>query len=217
MELMGGYIPCQVEKSACVGTDWNRELRPRQRAPCYCYCSVAKSCPPLFDHMDCSLPGSSAHGISQARILEWVAISFSRGSSWPRDRNCTSCTGRILYNWATWEAQRASAQFSSSVVSNSLRPHGLQHTRLPCPSPTSGGYSNSCPSSRWCHPTISSSVIPCSSHFQSSPASESLPMSQFFASGGQSIGVSATASRAPSGVQILQVLFSCICTLPSTL
>ena len=74
-------------------------------------------------------------------------------------------------------------QFSHSVVSNSLRPHGLQQARLPCPSPTPGPCSNSCPSSQWCHPTISSSVVPFSSSLQSFPASGSFPMSQFFASG----------------------------------
>jgi len=79
-------------------------------------------------------------------------------------------------------------------MSNSLRPHGLQHARLPCPSPTPGAYLNSCPSSRCCHPTISSSVVPFSSHLQSFPASGSFQMSQFFSSGGQSIGVSASAS-----------------------
>ena len=84
----------------------------------------------------------------------------------------------------------------SSVVSDSLRPHASQHARPPCPSPTSGVYSNSCPSSRWCHPAISSSVIPFSCP-QSLPASGSFPMSQLFASGGQSIGVSALASILP--------------------
>ena len=84
--------------------------------------------------------------------------------------------------------------FGRSVMSDSLQPHGLQHTRLPCPEPTPGTYSNSSPSSQWCHPTISSSVIPFSSNFQSFPASQSFQMSQFFASGGQSIGVSASAS-----------------------
>ena len=87
-----------------------------------------------------------------------------------------------------------SVQFSHSVVSDSLQPHRLQHTRPPCPSPTPGACSNSCPLSQWCHPTISSSVIPFSSHLQSFPASGSFPMSHFFPSGGQSIGVSASAS-----------------------
>ena len=86
-----------------------------------------------------------------------------------------------------------SVQFSHSVVSDSLWPHRLQHTRLPCPSPIPRAFSNSCPSCRWCHPTISSSVIPFSSCLQSFPASESFPMSPFFESGGQSIGVSASA------------------------
>ena len=95
----------------------------------------------------------------------------------------------------------SSVQFSCSVVSDSLRLHGLQHTRLPCPSPTPRACSNSCSSSWWCHTTISSSVIPFSSHLQSFPASGSFPMSQFFASGGQSIGVSASASVLPMNIQ----------------
>jgi len=85
-------------------------------------------------------------------------------------------------------------QFSLSVMSDSLWPHGLQHTRPPCPPPTPGVYSNSCPLSQWCHPTISSSVIPFSSCLQSFPVSGSFPMSQLFTWGGQSIGVSASAS-----------------------
>ena len=96
-----------------------------------------------------------------------------------------------------------SVQFSRSVMSNSLRPHGLQHTRPPCPSPTPRVYSNSCPLSQWCHPTISSSVVPFSSCLQSFPASGSFQMSQLFASGGQSIGVSASASVLPMNIQDL--------------
>ena len=80
--------------------------------------------------------------------------------------------------------------FFFSSVQCSLQPHGLQHARLPCPSSTPRAYSNSCPSSQWCHPTISYSIVPFSSHLQSSPASGSFQMSQFFASGGQSIRVS---------------------------
>ena len=94
-----------------------------------------------------------------------------------------------------------SVQFRCSVMSNSLQPHGLQHSRPPHPSLTSRVYSNSCPLSWWCHPTISSSVIPCSSHLQSFPASRSFPISQFFTSGGQSIGVSASASVLPMNIQ----------------
>ena len=96
---------------------------------------------------------------------------------------------------------RLSVQFICSVVSDSLHTHELQHTRPPCPSPTPGVYSNSCPSSRWFHPNISSSVIPFSSCPQSLPASRSFPMSQLFAWGGQSIGVSALASFLPMNTQ----------------
>ena len=95
----------------------------------------------------------------------------------------------------------SSGQFSRSVMSDSLWPHGLQHTRPPCPSPTPGVHPNPCPSSRWCHPLISSSVVPFSSHLQSFPASGSFPMSQFFASSGQSIGISASASVLPMNIQ----------------
>ena len=97
--------------------------------------------------------------------------------------------------------QFSSVQFSCSVVSDSLRPHEPQHARPPCPSPTPRVYPNSCPLSRWCHLTISSSVIPFFSCIQSFPTSGSFQMSQLFASGGQSIGVSASASVLPLNVQ----------------
>ena len=93
-----------------------------------------------------------------------------------------------------------SVQFSHSVVSSSLQPHGLQHARLPCPSPISGACSNSCPSSRWCHPTILYSVVPFSSCLQSFPASGSFTMSQFFASRCQSTAVLATTSVFPMNI-----------------
>ena len=95
----------------------------------------------------------------------------------------------------------SSVQFSPSVVSDSLRPHESQHARPPYPSPTRGVHSDSCPSSQWCHPAISSSVIPFSSCPQSLPASESFPMSQVFTWGGQSTGVSALASFLPKKSQ----------------
>ena len=94
----------------------------------------------------------------------------------------------------------SSVQFSHSVTSDSLWPHGLQHARPPCPSPTPRACSNSCLSSQWCYPTISSSVVSFSC-LQSFPASGSFPMSQFFTSGGQSIGVSASASVLPMNIQ----------------
>ena len=182
-----------------------------------CCCSVAQSYLTLCDPLDCSPRGPSVHGILQARILEWVAIFSSRGSSQARNRAQVSCTGRrILYCWATREWDDApfsflilpveqpsslsslqfiplmnsdkhrSVQLSCSVVPDSFRPRGLQHTRLACPSPTPGACSNSCPLSWWRHPTISSSVIPFSSRLQSFPAAGSFLMSQFFTSGGQS-------------------------------
>ena len=95
----------------------------------------------------------------------------------------------------------SSVQFSRSVVSDYLWPHELQHTRPPCPSPTPRVYSNSCPSSRWYHPAISSSVVPFSSCPQSLPASGSFPVSQLFAWDGQSTGVSASASFLPKNTQ----------------
>ena len=95
----------------------------------------------------------------------------------------------------------SSVQFSRSVVSDSLRPHELQHARPPCPSPTPGVHPDSCPSSQWCHSAISSFVIPFSSCPQSLPASESFPMSQLFAWGGQSTGASALASFLPKKSQ----------------
>ena len=94
-----------------------------------------------------------------------------------------------------------SVQFRHWVVSDSLQPHGLQHARLPCPSPAPRVYSNSCPLSRWCHPTILSSVVPFSSRLQPFPESGSFQMNQFFTSGGQSIGISASASVLPMNIQ----------------
>ena len=105
-----------------------------------------------------------------------------------------------VYFSFTSELSHRSVQFSCSVVSNSLRHHGLQHARLPCPLLTPRACSNSCPSSQWCHPTISSSVVPSSSHLHYFPALGSFPMSQFFTAGGQSIGVSVPASVLPLNI-----------------
>ena len=202
-----------------------------------------------------SPPGSPVHEILQARILGWVDMPSSRGSSQPRDRTQLShISSRFFTIWAPREAQEywsgqptpspeelpdpgiklgspalqlsyqgshsitmswkvssnkkesalihvTSVQFSCSVVSSSLWPHGLQHARLPCPSPAFGAYSNSCPQSWWCHPTISFSAVPFSSWLQFFPSSGSFPKSQFFASGGQSIGVSASVSVFPKNIQ----------------
>ena len=112
------------------------------------------------------------------------------------------CTVGGNVNWYSHCCkQYQPVQFTCSVVSNSLRPHGLQPARPPCPSPTPRVYSNSCPSSQWCYPTISSSVVLFFSHLQSFPASGSFPVSQLFTSGGQSIGVSASTSVPPMNIQ----------------
>ena len=145
-------------------------------------------------------------GITQTRILGWVAISFFRGSSQIRDRTHISCIGRwILYHWATRETMfnLSLVKFSHSVMSDSLQPHRLQHTRLLCPSPTPGAYSNSCPSSPWCHPTISSLL--------SSPSPPAFNLSQdqglfqWVSSSHQvakeSIAVSTSASVLPMNIQ----------------
>ena len=113
---------------------------------------------------------------------------------------CISVSSKSILITLTFYPVR-SVQFSHSVVSDSLGPHGLQHARLPCPSPTPGACSNSCPSSGWCHPTISSSAIPFSSCLQSFPASGSFLKSHFFTSGSQSIGASASASVLPMNIQ----------------
>ena len=115
----------------------------------------------------------------------------------PKKKKSNSCSVWSFFEHLERIWMSSFSQFSYSVVSNSLQPHGLLHARLPCPSPTPGVYSNSSPSSRWCHPTISSSVIIFSSCLQSFPASGSFQMSQFFTSGGQSVGVSAS-SNSPS-------------------
>ena len=157
------------------------------------------------DPMDCSLPGSSVwdfpgkntgvdchfllHGISRTRDWTHVFCLWY----WQMDSLPLNSQGS--------PGEEGSVQFSHSVVSDSLRSHGLQHSRPPCPSPIPGACSKSCPLSRWCHPTISSSVIPFSSHLQSFLASGSFQRSQLFAWGGQSIGVSTSASVFPMNIQ----------------
>ena len=125
----------------------------------------------------------------------WIAFALSR-------RACFMKLVRAFILITTDLAHpTCSVQFSPSVMSDSLQPHELQHARPPCPSPTPGVHPNPCPLSRWCHSTISSSVVPFSSCPQSFPASGSFPMSQLFAWGGQSIGVSASTSVLPMNIQ----------------
>ena len=129
-----------------------------------------------------------------SRITCQTSLDFGENGERGPDTKCYIIT---LCRSSIW---KCSVQFTCSVVSDSLRPHGLQHTRPHCLSPSPGVYPNSSPSSQWCHPTISSSVVPFS-RLQSFPASRSFPLSQFFTSGGQSIGVSASASVLPVNSQ----------------
>ena len=150
----------------------------------WCHPAISSSVVP-FSSCPQSLPASESFSMSQ--LFAWGGQSLNI----------------ILLQYCdSWHnSQNDSVRFSCSAMSNSLWLHGLQHARLPCLSPTPRDCSNSCSLSQWWHPTISSSVIPFSSHLQSFPASGSIPMSQFFASGGQSIGASASASVLPMNVQ----------------
>ena len=151
----------------------------------------------------------TVHGVLKARILKWFDILFSSGLCFVRtlhyDPSVLGGLHSVAYSFIELDKGVVHVislvQFSHSVVSDALRPHGLQHARPPCPSPTLGACSNSCPLSRWCHPSISSSVITFSSCLQSFPGSRCFPMSQFFAPGGQSTGASASASVLPRNIQ----------------
>ena len=165
----------------------------------YCGCClVIKLCPTLCNSMDCSMPGFPVlHYLPKydQTHIHWVDDDIQpSGLLLP-----SSPPALNLSQFQCWFF--SPAQFSHSVMSNSLQPHGLQHARLPCPSLIPRACSNSCPWSRWCHPTISSSVVPLSYCLQSFPASGSYPMSQFFAESGQIIGVSASASVLPMNIQ----------------
>ena len=187
---------CQAPQSFTISRKWS-EVK------------ITQSCPILCDPMDCSLLGSSVHGILQARILEWVIIPFSMGSSRPRDWTCVFCiAGSFLTIWASREAQDSTVTHqhgltdlcvSSSLSSPEVTPgQCIEHynfTKKPrfC--------SNSCSLSCWCHPTVSSSAVPFSSCLQSCPALVSFPMSLLFVSHGQSIGASASSSVLPMSSQ----------------
>ena len=159
------------------------------------FSSVAQSCPTLCNPMNCSTPGLPVHH----QLLEFTQTYVH----WVRDTIHSSLPlsspSPPALNLS--QHQFSSVQFSRSVVSDSLRPHESQHTRPPCPSPTPGIHPDPRPSSQWCHPASSSSVVPFSSCPQSLPASESFPMSQHFTWGGQSTGVSALASFLPKKSQ----------------
>ena len=123
---------------------------------------------------------------------------------------------RVRHDWATLIKNVSVSQFSCSVMSDSLQPHEVQHARPPCPSPTPGAYSNSCPLRQWSHPTISSFVIPFSSTFNVSQHQSLFRLSQFFASGGQTVGVSASGSVLPMNSQDWSPLgWTCLISLQS--
>ena len=151
----------------------------------------------------------TSYDITYLWNLKYYTKEFICDTEIDSHRRQICCLYIQLSNWVTLLYRRnqhhivnqVSVQFSLSVISHSLWPHGLQHARPPCPSPTSRAYSNSCPSSQGCHPTISSSVVPFSSCLQSFPASGSFQLSQFFTSGGQSSGVSGLASVLPMNIQ----------------
>ena len=164
--------------------------------------SVAKSCPTLCDPEDCSTPGFPVHHqllkLTQTHI-HWVSDTVQPFHPLPSPSPLTfSLYVSLDLKWVSLDSLCLLIQFSCVQL---FVTHGLQHARLPCPSPTPSACSNSCSSSQWCHQAISSSVVPFSSCLQSFPASGSSPMSQVFASGGQSIGVSASASILPMNTQ----------------
>ena len=179
------------------------------------FSSVAQLCPALWDPKNCSMPGFPVHlqllELSQTHFhqisdaiqpISSSVIPFSSClQSFPASGFFPMSQLFASGGQSTGVSASDSVRFSRSVMSDSLRPLGLHYARLPCPSPTSRTYSNSSPSNRWCHPTISSYVIPFSSCLQSCPASGSFLMSLFFASGGQSIKVSASASVLPMNIQ----------------
>ena len=148
-----------------------------------------------------STSGDSAGKRSQAASQFWGWLQNC--SSWFPRVILGRQTDSIINLWANWSSDlcsRIKLQFSRTVVSDSLWPYGLQHARLLCLSPTPGACSNSCPLSRWCHPAISSAVIPFSSCLQSFTVSGSFPVSQFFASRGQSIHISASVLVLPMNI-----------------
>ena len=141
----------------------------------------------LWSHGLCSPVGSSVHGDFPGKN---TGVGCHALLQVQLHMNLQLSQSKMSFKVCYWI-------ISVTVVSNSLQPHGLHYAKLSCPPPTPRGYSNSCPLSRWCHPTISSSVDPFSTYLQSFPASGSFQMSQFFASGHQSTGVSASASVLP--------------------
>ena len=171
------------------------------------FSSVVQSSPILCDLIHYSVPGFPVHHqlleLAQTHVSDAIQQSHPLSSPSPPAFNLSQHQG--LFQWVSFSS--LSVQFSHSVMSDSLPPHESQHVRPPCPSPTPGVHSNSRPTNQWCHPAISSSVIPFSSCTQSLPASEFFPMSQLFTWGGQSNDrmISVRFQGKPFNITILQV------------
>ena len=183
-----------MSKAQPVSSHSMRDLAPHLLLLLW-MCLITRRLPCAEDHTSASLQGDNRGGYSGAKKL-----GFCHDQRWcgytRKEKKKKKLTSEHLHDWVFPNIScgvfcqfificLTSVQCSRSVMSNSLQPHGLQHARLPCPSSTPRAYSNSCPLSRWSHPTISSSVVPFSSRLQSFPAPGSFPMSQFFSSGGQ--------------------------------
>ena len=164
-----------------------------------CVCLVAQSCPILCNPMDDSLPGSSVHGDSARKNTGMGCHAHLQGTL-PNPGTELRSPSLQEDSLPSEPSGKSSVQFSCSVVSDSLWPHRLQHASLTCPPPP-WSLLKLMSIGQWCYPTISSSVIPFFSHYQSFPALGSFPVGQLFASGGQSIGVSASASVLPVNIQ----------------
>ena len=169
-------------------------LNKRPNSPHYFSVSIQPTTSPVLNTAPC-LCSVFLAPLPTKSVSELV-LSANKWQKSSREEKVVSEKDRFLFG-----KEKESAQFSHSVMSDSLQPHGLQNARPPCQSPTPRVYWSSCPLSWWWHPTISSSVIPFSSCPQSFPASGSFPVSQFFASGGQNIGVSASTSVLPMNIQ----------------
>ena len=180
---------------------WKTLLPPKKVFCCHLVASVVSDCATLW-----AVARQAPLSVGFSRQEHWSGLPWlppgdlSDPGIKPVSFMSAALAGRFFPTSAAWEAPYIHLSFGSQAVSSSLRPHGLQHTRLPSPSLSLWVCSNSCPLSQWWHPTISSSVVPFSSCPQSFPASGSLPLSQLFTLGGQSIG--ASASVLPMNIQV---------------
>ena len=196
MILFGDKVFAEV-----INLKWSRLGQSLMQYDCYCY--EKRNFRHRHIHRKCHVMMKAELGVMPQKSRSTKDF-WQTARSWGKNSTnfCfSSQKGLVLFPLLFTGLAMGSVQFSCSVMSNSLRPHGLQHIRLPCPSPTPGACANSCPLSWWCHQTISSSVVPFCSCLQFFPASGSFPMSQSFTSDGQSIRVSASASVFPMNTQ----------------